>query len=84
MLRFFPVQNLDSVKNQDFGVHELRIEIHDSKIVSYSKDIQAFSRRRDLPCHLFRFFILGFEVVDYTFKFTFDNGSTEKEHKCQP
>jgi len=73
-----PPTPLFHVRNHDAGVHELRVEIYDlenNSLLDKTYEISAGEEvYRPKP---FRFRVPGFEVVDYTFKFTLDNMSTE-------
>ncbi|WP_229390600.1 hypothetical protein [Methanosarcina sp. DH2] len=73
-----PPTPLFHVQNHDVGVHELRIEIYDSKNSSVLDETYKLSAGEEVY-HVkpFRFRVSGFEIVDYTFKFTLDNKFTE-------
>lgn len=73
-----PPTPLFSVRNHDAGVHELRVEIFDSKNNSVIDETYELSAGEEIYYPKpFRFLVPGFEIVDYTFKFTLDNRSTE-------
>ncbi|HII80347.1 MAG TPA: hypothetical protein HA261_08135 [Methanosarcina sp.] len=73
-----PPTPLFSVRNHDVGVHELRVEIHDSKNNSVLDKTYELSAGEEVyHPKPFRFLIPGFEMADYTFKFTLDNRFTE-------
>lgn len=73
-----PPTSLFSIRNHDAGVHELRVEIYDSKNNSVLNEIYKLSAGEEVYYPKpFRFRVPGFEVVDYTFKFTLDNRFTE-------
>jgi hypothetical protein len=74
-----PPTPLFSVRNHDVGVHELRVEIYDSKnnhsILDKTYELSA--GEEVYHAKPFRFLVPGLEVVDYTFEFTLDNRSME-------
>lgn len=73
-----PPTPLFSVRNHDAEVHELRVEIYDSKNNSVlNKTYELSAGEEAYHAKPFRFLVPGFEVVDYTFEFTLDNRSTE-------
>ncbi|MDY9928096.1 hypothetical protein [Methanosarcina sp.] len=73
-----PPTSLFHVQNHDVGVHELRIEIYDSKNSSVLDETYKLSAGEEVyHAKPFRFRVPGFEIVDYTFKFTLDNRITE-------
>ncbi|HOW14157.1 hypothetical protein [Methanosarcina sp.] len=73
-----PPTPLFSVRNHDVEVHELRVEIYDSKNNSILDKTYELSAGEEVyHAKPFRFLVPGLEVVDYTFGFTLDNRSTE-------
>lgn len=73
-----PPTPLFSVRNHEVGVHELRVEIYDSKNNSILDKTYELSAGEEVyHAKPFRFLVPGLEVVDYTFEFTLDNRSTE-------
>lgn len=74
-----PPTPLFSVRNHDAEVHELRVEIYDSKnnhsILDKTYELSA--GEEVYHAKPFRFRVPGLEIVDYTFKFTLDNRSME-------
>ncbi|WP_235283720.1 hypothetical protein [Methanosarcina sp. 2.H.T.1A.3] len=73
-----PPTPLFSIRNHDVGVHELRVEVYDSKNSSMLDETYKLSAGEEVyHPKPFRFRVPGFEIVDYTFKFTLDNMSTE-------
>ena len=73
-----PPTPLFHVRNHDVGAHELRVEIYDLENNSVLDKTYEFSAGEEVyHAKPFRFRVPGFEVVDYTFKFTLDNMSTE-------
>lgn len=73
-----PPTPLFSVRNHDVVVHELRVEVYDSKNNSVLDKTYELSAGGEVyHPKPFRFLVPGFEVADYTFKFTLDNGFTE-------
>lgn len=73
-----PPTPLFHVLNHDVGVHELRVEIYDSKSSPVLDEIYELSAGEEIHyAKPFRFRVPGFEIVDYTFKFTLDNRLTE-------
>ena len=73
-----PPTPLFSIRNHDIGVHELRVEIHDSKNNSvFDKTYELSAEDEVYRSKPFRFLVPGFEITDYTFKFTLDNSFME-------
>lgn len=73
-----PPTPLFSVRNHDIGVHELRVEIYDSKNNSvFDKTYELLAEDEVYHPKPFRFLVPGFEITDYTFKFTLDNSFME-------
>lgn len=73
-----PPTPLFSIRNHDIGVHELRVEIHDSKNNSvFDKTYELSAEDEVYHSKPFRFLVPGFEIADYTFKFTLDNSFME-------
>lgn len=68
-----PPTPLFTVQNKDIGNHELRVEIFDSEnnlVIERTYELSEGQRiSENKP---FRFFVPGFEIVDYIFKFTLD------------
>ncbi|AAM07815.1 TPA: hypothetical protein HA338_01995 [Methanosarcina acetivorans] len=73
-----PPTPLFHVRNHDTGVHELRVEIYDLENNSVLDKTYELSAGEEVyHAKSFRFRVPGFEIVDYTFKFTLDNEFTE-------
>jgi hypothetical protein len=73
-----PPTPLFYVRNHDVGAHELRVEIYDLKNNSVLDKTYKLSAGEEVyHAKPFRFLVPGFEIVDYTFKFTLDNMSAE-------
>jgi len=73
-----PPTPIFSVRNHDAGVHELRVEIFNSKNNSVFDEIYELSAGEEIyRAKPFRFLFPGFEGEDYTFKFTLDNSLKE-------
>jgi len=69
------------IRNHDAGAHELRVEIYDLENNSVLDKTYEISAGEEVyHPKPFRFRVPGFEIVDYTFKFTLDNTSTETYH----
>jgi len=69
---------LFSIRNHDVGVHELRVEVFDSKNNSVlDKTYELSAGEEFYHAKPFKFLVPGFETGDYTFKFTLDNRLTE-------
>ncbi|KKG07500.1 hypothetical protein EO95_14050 [Methanosarcina sp. 1.H.T.1A.1] len=73
-----PPTPLFTVRNHDNEGHELRVEIYDSENNSVLDETYELAAGEEVyHPKPFRFRVPGFEIVDYTFKFTLDNMSTE-------
>lgn len=69
-----PPTPLFHVQNHDVEVHELRVEIYDSKNNSVLDKAYELSGGEEVYyTKPFRVLVPGFEIADYTFKFTLDN-----------
>ncbi|MCQ1535067.1 hypothetical protein FTO70_05065 [Methanosarcina sp. KYL-1] len=73
-----PPTPLFTARNHDTEVHELRVEVFDSENNSVLDETYELApdERISHP-KPFRFRVPGFEIVDYTFKFTLDGMITE-------
>ncbi len=73
-----PPTPLFTARNHDSEVHELRVEVFDSGNNSVLDETYELApdERISHP-KSFRFRVPGFEIVDYTFKFTLDCRFTE-------
>jgi len=73
-----PPTPLFTARNHDTEVHELRVEVFDSENNSVLDETYELApdERISHP-KSFRFRVPGFEIMDYTFKFTLDGRITE-------
>lgn len=73
-----PPTPLFTARNHDNEGHELRVEVFGSENNSVLDKTYELAAGEDIshPKH-FRFRVQGFEIVDYTFKFTLDGRLTE-------
>lgn len=73
-----PPAPLFTARNYDNEGHELRVEVFDSENYSVLNRTYELAAGEDISHPKpFRFRVPGFEIVDYTFKFTLDSRFTE-------